>query len=230
MTKKIELSVIIPCYNEEGNVRACVERVPTNMPWETEIIVVDDGSKDNTAKIARSIKRKNLHVIRYAKNMGKGYAFRTGLNAARGEVVVICDADMATQPEEIPDIVRPIFEDKADCVNGTRMIFPMEKGAMRPLHYPGNMIFALMVSAIIRKRLSDTLCGFKAFRRKMLLGKLKENSWMDFELLIKARRNGLRIVEVPIHYKTRKVGESKMKTFKHAWKMFMMLLKSWKND
>jgi hypothetical protein len=104
----------------------------------------------------------------------------------------------------------------------------MERKAMRPLHVFGNKGFAILVSLIIKEKLSDTLCGFKAFKRKMLLNKLKENSWMDFELLIQAKRNGLRIIEVPIRYRARKAGDSKMKTFKHGYEMFAMLVKALK--
>jgi hypothetical protein len=96
---------------------------------------------------------------------------------------------------------------------------------MKSIHVFGNRIFALIVSCLIRKKLSDTLCGFKAFRKKGLEGELKENSWPDFELLFKAKKNGMRITEVPIHYAARKAGASKMKTFSHASKMFRMLVK-----
>ena len=219
------VSVIIPCYNEEGNVEECVKRVP-EFPWSYEILVVDDGSKDRTSEIAKGIKRKNLRVIRYEKNRGKGYAVRTGIEKAEGEIVIIQDADMATPPEEIAQMVEPIIEGKADFVNATRLVYPMERGAMRGVHVLGNKIFALMVSAMIRKRLTDTLCGFKAFRKKDLDGKLREDSWPDFELIIKAKKSGMRITEVPIHYMARRAGKSKMKTFQHAYKMTKILFKS----
>lgn len=225
MKEKIRLSIIIPCYNEEGNIVECVSRIP-KLKYPYEIIVVDDGSEDNTVKTAKSIKRKELRVITYKPNRGKGYACRTGIKHARGDIVIICDADMATPPEEIPAVVKPILGGKADFVNTSRLIYPMEKGAMKPIHIPGNRIFALMVSLIIGKKLTDTLSGFKAFRKDMLLSKLKENSWPDFEMIIKAKRNGLRIAEVPIHYKARRAGVSKMKTVRHAYKMFMMLMRS----
>jgi len=220
--------------NEEGNIGECLKRIP-QMPYETEAIVVDDGGKDRTAEIARKIKSKHLKQIRvvsYRTNKGKGYAFRKGLERAEGKVAIILDADMTSPPEEIPKIVNPIFEGKAEFVNGSRLIYPMEKGAMKWIHIPGNRVFALLVSLIIGKHLTDTLCGFKAFRTDMLtVDKLKEDSWMDFELLIKAKRNNLKIIEVPIHYKARKAGNSKMKTFSHAYNMFMMLLKALrKND
>ena len=201
-----------------------------NLTARRLIIVVDDGSKDGTAEIARKTKNPNvrkLKVISYKPNRGKGYAFRKGLESAEGDVVIILDADMTSPPEEIPLMATPIFKGKADFVNGSRLIYPMEKGAMKLLHIPGNRMFALLVSLITKSYLTDTLCGFKAFKRKMLPAEqLKENSWMDFELLIKVKRNNLRIIEVPIHYKARKAGTSKMKTFKHGYNMLMMLFKA----
>ncbi len=221
-----KLSIIIPCYNEEGNIEECVMQIP-KIKWETEIIIVDDGSKDRTTEVARRIKVPNKKVIRYEKNGGKGYAFRTGYKHATGDVVIILDADYTSPPAEIPNVVKPIFEGKADFVNGTRFIYPMEKGAMRWIHKPGNKIFAFIVSMLIGKWLTDSLCGFKAFDvKKLPYNHLKENSWMDFELLLRAHKNRLRIVEVPIHYKARKAGESKMNTLKHGYNMGMSLVKS----
>ena len=137
---------------------------------------------------------------------------------------------MALQPEEIPDVVKPIFDGEVDFVNGSRLIYPMEKGAMKFLHIPGNWAFALIISLIIRQHITDSLCGFKAFLIKSFRGKLKEDSWPDFELLIKAKRLGMRIVEVPIHYKRRRGGVSKMKTFKHGYSMLKMLIRSLGRD
>ena len=225
--KKEALTVIIPCYNEKDNIKECISRVPYNDQLDTEIIVVDDGSTDNTSQIARSTKKKNLTIIRYENNRGKGYAVRKALKAAKGDIAIILDADMSSPPEEIPNAVLPIYRNKADFVNSTRLIYKMEKGAMKWLHIPGNRMFAFLVSLIIKHKLTDSLCGLKAFRRKMLPhSMLKEDSWPDFELLIKAGRLGLRIVEVPIHYKARKANASKMHTFSHGYKMFKMLVDS----
>lgn len=227
------LSIIIPCYNEEDNIEECLRRIP-KMPWKTEVIVVDDGSKDNTSKMARKVKAKyrmnNARIISYKQNHGKGYALRTGIQAAKGTFGIILDADMATQPEEIPSVVKPLFDGKTDFVNTTRFIYPMEEGSMRPLHKPGNKVFAFLVSTIIGQRLNDTLCGFKAFRIKPFKNKLRENEWPDFELLIKAKRMNMRILEVPINYKGRVAGVSKMKTFKHGYSMLKMLVRSLQRD
>jgi glycosyltransferase involved in cell wall biosynthesis len=230
MKRPKSLSILIPCYNEEDNIRECIKRIPS-MRWKTEVLVIDDGSSDKTTQFAKGVGyRGRLKTIHYKPNRGKGHAVRKGLEAARGDVAIILDADMSSPPEEIPLIVKPIFEGKADFVNGTRLVYPMDKGAMKLIHIPGNRIFALLVSMIVGKYLTDSLCGFKAFKVKPFARKLKEDSWPDFELLIKAKRMGMKIVEVPIHYKVRVGGVSKMKTIRHGYNMLNMLLRSLKKD
>ncbi|MFX1452140.1 MAG: glycosyltransferase, partial [Promethearchaeota archaeon] len=225
LEKPKKVSIIIPCYNEEDNIIECVNRVP-NFKFDYEIIVVDDGSADRTAEVARTINRKNLKVLRYKKNRGKGHACRIGIHYATGDVIVICDADMATQPEELSLILKPIFDGSADFVNGSRMIFPKEEGAMKTSHVLGNHVFAMFFSLYLGVKITDTLCGFKAFRKKEMVGKLREDSWPDFDMLFQAKKNHMRIIEVPIHYKARKAGKSKMKTFKHGYDMIRMLFRS----
>jgi glycosyltransferase involved in cell wall biosynthesis len=222
MTK---VTIIVPCFNEEGNIKECIKRI-SKLNQDYEILVVDDGSNDRTTEAAKSIKQNNVKVIRYEKNRGKGHAIKTGLDNSAGEIVVIQDADMATPPEELPDIVKPIIDGKADFVNGSRLMYPMENGAMKSMHVFGNRIFAVVVSLMIRKWLTDTLCGFKAFRRDALKGKLNEDSWPDFELIFLAKKEGMKIAEVPIHYKKRTAGKSKMRTVNHTLKMLRMLARA----
>ncbi len=220
-----KISIIIPCYNEEGNIRECLRRIPA-MDWETELIVVDDGSTDRTVEFARAADTPFLKVIRHEKNLGKGAALKTGLLHATGGVAVILDADYTSPPSEIPLVVKPIFAGEADFVTGTRFTYPMEKGAMKRLHILGNKISCLIISSFMRLRITDSLCGLKAFKKEMLTGKLTEKGWPDFELLIKAKRNNMRIMEVPVHYMARKAGVSKMGTFKGMYRMPMLLIKS----
>ncbi|MHA1297860.1 MAG: flippase-like domain-containing protein [Candidatus Helarchaeota archaeon] len=220
--KPKKVSIIIPCYNEEDNIIECINRVP-NFKFDYEIIVVDDGSTDKTAEVARTAKRKNVKVLRYKNNRGKGHACRIGIKYATGDVIVICDADMATQPEELGSVLAPLFNGSADFVNGSRLVYPMEEGAMKKSHIFGNHIFAWFFSLYLGVRLTDTLCGFKAFRKDQIEGKLTEDSWPDFDMLFQAKKSNLRVVEVPIHYKARKAGKSKMKTFKHGYDMLRML-------
>ncbi len=214
MTKQqVDLTVLIPCYNEEASIKECILAIP-EMPWSTEILVVDGGSTDQTSRIAKSIKKKGLRVIGYTPARSKGYACAFGLKQARGRVTVIQDVDM--NPTDIPTIVRPIFEGWADFVNGTRMILPMEHGAMSQLNRFGNKyVFALLVSSVIRQRLTDALCGYKAFYTDLLRGKLKEDNWPDFEMLIKGKRAGARIAEMPIRYEARRRGTTTRKPFSH---------------
>jgi len=221
----MKVSVIIPCYNEEENVKECINRI--NLPYTHEIILVDDGSEDKTRKEAKEIKKSNLKVIGYKKNQGKGNAVRVGVEHTDSDIIAILDADMATPPEELIDILEPLITGKADFVNGSRLVYPMEEGAMRRLHVFGNKIFALVISLALRVWFTDTLCGLKAFNLKKFKNfELKEKSWPDFELLFKAKKHGLRIVEVPIHYKRRIHGKSKMRTFNHGYNMTSMLLKN----
>ncbi len=221
--KQVQLTVLIPCYNEEESIKDCVMAVP-DMPWSTEILVVDGGSKDNTFKVAKSINKKGVRVIRYYPSRTKGYACAFGLKHARGKVTVIQDVDM--NPADIPQIVRPIFEGWADFVNGTRFILPMEPGAMSRLNRLGNKwVFSTLVSLVIRQRLTDSLCGYKAFHTSLLRNKLKEDNWPDFEMLIRAKRAGARIVEMPIRYVARKGGTPKMKPFRDGFSMLKMLVK-----
>src|SRR3989344_7366246 len=133
--KHPEVSVIIPAYNEEQGLLECVNKVKEVMKNVShEIIVVNDGSKDRTEEVASKI--KNIKLVSYNPNRGKGYALRAGMKAASGNILVVQDADMATK--EIIDVIKPIMDNEADFVNGTRMILPMEKGAMKKLHVIGN--------------------------------------------------------------------------------------------
>ena len=213
-------SVIIPCHNEKENIRECVERVPS-LGKATEIVIVDDGSTDSTTdEVKRFAGRnpgKDLKLISHFPNRGKGFAVREGFKAASGDVLMILDADMAVPPEELTRFFKPIVEGKAKAVNGTRMIYTMEKQAMPYLHLLGNKIFSIIFTWLVGQRLTDTLCGTKAILKKdfkrMKMGRCP---WGDFDILLGVAKLGLKMVEMPVHYKARKAGRSKMKTFRHG--------------
>ena len=211
-------SVIIPCYNEEDNIEEAVRRVP-KMGKATEIIVVNDCSTDNTAQKVKDMQKDypNLKLIDYSPNRGQGYAVRRGFEAATQEVLMILDADISTFPEELPRFFDPLNKGLCQFVNGTRMVYPMENQAMRTLNLLGNKIFGLTMSFITQQNLTDTLCGTKAFYKKDL-GRIRWglDKWGDFDLLFGAARTGKKIMEVPVHYMSRKSGESKMKAFRHG--------------
>jgi SAM-dependent methyltransferase len=230
--RALSCSVIIPCHNEEDNIAECVRRVPL-LGSATEIIVVDDGSTDGTRRRVQELTRvdRRVRLIAYDTNHGKANAVRAGFEAARGDVLMILDADMAVMPEELSKFLKPLQNGTADFVNGTRLVYPMQGRAMKFANFLGNKAFCFLVSWIVRQRVSDTLCGTKTLLRAdyLRMPRLGTERWGDFDLLFGAARLRLRILEIPVHYQERRSGESKMralrevglflKTCWHGWRM-----------
>lgn len=213
------VSVVVPCYNEAGNIEECVRRVP-RMGSHTEVIVVDDGSRDGTADLVKPELNPAVEVrcISYQPNQGKLNAVRTGFEAARGDILMILDADMTVPPEDLPSFYRPLREGLADFVNGTRLIYPMATGAMKLQNFIGNKLFGVLVSWLTGIHLSDTLCGTKAFFREDYRHfSMGYDPWGDFDYLFGGARLGSKILEVPVHYQERRAGQSKMKALRHTW-------------
>lgn len=222
--KELSCSVIIPCYNEADNVVECFRRIPT-MGEFTEVIFVDDGSKDGTTEIVKGLMQENQNVksISYSPNKGKAHAVRAGFNMARGDVLMILDADMAVMPEDLEKFFWAISIPGIDFVNGTRMVYPMEKEAMRGLNRLGNKIFSLIFTWLLGQRITDTLCGTKTILKETYrkINMTKYDSWGDFDLLLNAAKLSLHIVEMPVGYKRRLKGESKMRAFKHGFRLLL---------
>ena len=194
--------------------------------------MVDDGSIYRTAEMVRKIakRRSGVRLISYHQNRGKGFAVKRGFDEATGDVLMILDADMSVPPEELKRFFEIISKGKADFVNGTRMIYQMEDQAMRNLHIFGNRIFGKIFSWLLGQRVTDTLCGTKALLKKdykkIEMGKCR---WGDFDLLFGAARLRLRMAEIPVHYRKRVAGESKMKTFRHGFFLLRMCFRGfWK--
>lgn len=217
-TVAYSISVVIPCFNEEDNVGDCIRQVP-RMGRFTEIIVVDDGSRDQTAVRARALMSKypNLKVISYKPNRGKVWAVKEGFDRARGDIIMIWDADRTVPAEELPRFYDVIAHGQGKFVNGTRMVYPMEKQAMKTLNVLGNTFFGWLYSWILSTTITDTLCGTKALLKEDYLKiKMGTEPWGDFDLLFGAGRLGLAIREVPVHYKMRVAGQSKMRTLRYG--------------
>lgn len=214
----LSCSIIVPCFNEEGNVEDCIRRCPKIGKF-TELIIVDDGSTDKTYSIAKKLEKRYpyLRIISYKPNKGKAYAVEKGFNSAKGDVIMIWDADRTVPEEDLHLFYDVLSSGKAEFANGTRLVYPMENQAMKWLNLVGNKVFSLIFGWVLSTPISDTLCGTKALLRKDYRKiKMGNEPWGDFDLLFGASDLGLKIVEVPVHYRKRIAGESKMKVFKHG--------------
>lgn len=225
-------SVVVPCKNEEGNIDGLVERIP-EMGAGTEIVFVDDASTDATSwKVQEAIRRRPDRSIRLVQGpgQGKGAACRAGFEAATGDVFMILDADMTVMPEELPAFFEAVTRGRGEFINGSRMIYPQEQQAMRPLNILGNKLFALLFSLLLDQRIRDTLCGTKVVWRrdyaKLLAARAYfggRDVWGDYDWIFGAARNNLKIIELPVHYRERVAGVTKMtKRFRNGWIMLKM--------
>lgn len=219
-------SIIVPCFNEEENVEECIKKCP-KIGKATELIIVDDGSKDKTVERAKSLLSKYpfVRIISYSPNRGKAYAVEKGFNAAKGDVIMIWDADRTVPEDELYLFHKILATGQAGFTNGTRLLYPMEDQAMKWLNLLGNKIFSLIFGWILNTNISDTLCGTKAlFKKDYKKIKMGNEPWGDFDLLFGAAQLNLKIVEIPIHYRKRIAGESKMKIFKHGLMLAKMAI------
>jgi GT2 family glycosyltransferase len=217
----LSCSVVVPCRNEVDNVERLVRRLPS-LGTHTELIFVDGASTDGTAKRIEAIMRahdvRDISLLHQRGQGGKAEAVFMGFDAARGDILMILDADMAVAPEDLERFYAALSEGVADFANGTRFVYPMEKGAMPGANNLGNRAFSRFLSWILGSPISDSLCGTKAlFKRdwpaiaaaRPLFG--RHDPWGDFDLLLGAAYAGLAIVDVPVHYGSRTAGESKMR-------------------
>ncbi len=229
--RELSCSVIVPCFNESENVAECLRRIP-QMGKFTEVILVDDGSKDDTAEIVKNLIHGNQRVklLSYQPNRGKAYAIKAGFDMATGDVLMILDADMTVMPEDLEKFFWTISIPGVDFVNGTRMVYPMENEAMRGLNLLGNKIFSLIFSWLLGQRITDTLCGTKVILKETYrkINMTSYDQWGDFDLLLSVAKLQLNIIEMPVRYKRRVKGESKMRPFKHGLLLLLRVLRGFK--
>jgi SAM-dependent methyltransferase len=226
-------TIVIPCRNERGNIIASVERMPHFAP-EQEIIFVEGHSDDGTLdEIRRAIgAHPEMDIKLFVQDgEGKGDAVRKGFEMARGDILMILDADLTVGPEELTKFYAAITSGAAEFVNGTRMVYPKEGKSMRTLNLIANRILASLFTYILNQRFTDTLCGTKALSRKnyerLAVGRNYFGSFDpfgDFDLILGAVKLNLKVIEVPIRYRTRRFGETKISRFSHGWLLMRMLL------
>jgi SAM-dependent methyltransferase len=222
--KEYSVSVVVPCYNEVGNVERCVSEMK-KFGTATELIIVDDGSSDGTANAVKPELNPDIEVrvISYSPNRGKSVAVQTGFDAAKNDIVLILDADLTTHPDELGPLYEAFAHGRAEFVNCTRLVYPMEGGAMKFANYVGNKLFTILVSVIMNARVSDTLCGTKAmFRRNYQHMTMGRDPWGDYDFLFGAAQQRLVIRELPVHYRERVAGLSKMNSTKHTINLIRM--------
>ena len=231
-SSSVTVSVIVPCKNERGNIEAAVRRIP-KMGRHTEIIFCDDKSTDGTADEVRRMQRKYPEKdIKLVAGPGvcKAQNVWTGFDAAQGDILMILDADLAVIPEELPYFFTAIIERKGDFINGSRMVYPMQKMAMKFTNMLGNKFFGVVFSYLLNQPIKDTLCGTKVLWRsdwKRIKAKLGSwgvvDRWGDYELLFGATQLHLRIVDLPVHYQERVYGVTKMvRVFQNGLMMLRM--------
>ena len=234
----VTVSVVIPCRNEQGNVEPAVGRIP-EMGKNTEIIFSDDKSTDGTAEEVRRMQAlypyRNIRLVE-GPGIGKAENVWTGFRAARGDVLMILDADLAVIPEELCDFLRTLVSNRGEFINGSRLVYPPQERAMKFANMIGNKVFGLAFSFLLDQRIKDTLCGTKVLWRKDWL-RMERNLgswgitdlWGDYELLFGASRLHLEIVEIPVHYQERIHGVTKMnKVFSNGLRMLRICAHAWR--
>jgi glycosyltransferase involved in cell wall biosynthesis len=220
------LSVIVPVFNERSTVAEVIRRIrAVELPVDIEVIVVDDGSWDGTDKVLAAVGDSSIRVMDHPRNLGKGAAVRTGLAVARGDLVLVQDADLEYDPMDWSRLLDPIIRGKAQVVYGSR--FTGERKNMLPLHWVGNRFLSLVTNILYSSTLSDMETCFKMFDRRVLEGITVESDGFEFEPEITAKvlRRGYRIYEVPISYAGREPDEGKKITWRAGFGALRALIK-----
>ena len=231
--KDYKISIIVPARNESGNIENAILRTPA-FGSSVEFIFVEGHSSDNTweemLRVQAAYPGKDIRVMRQG-GKGKGNAVREGFEAAHGEVLMILDADLTTPPEDLPKFYHALARNSGEFINGCRLVYPMEKEAMRFLNYLANKFFGLFFTYLLGQRIKDTLCGTKVlfasdYRRinqnRSYFGDF--DPFGDFDLLFGAAKLNLKITEIIVHYKDREYGTTQISRFKHGWLLVKMSL------
>lgn len=234
--KDVTVSVIIPCRNEKGNIEKAIIRAP-QLGLHTELIFVEGHSIDGTAeeikRVVDAYPNKDIHCYTQ-KGKGKGDAVRTGFAYAKGEILIILDADLTTPPEEMSKFYDALVNGNADFINGSRLIYNMESDAMGLISWIANRFFGWIISWIIGQPVTDTLCGTKVLWKKDYEAIAANRPIMglwdpfgDFDLLFGAAKLNLKIRDIPIHYKRRTYGKTNIFRFKEVWFLIWMCMRAW---
>ncbi len=230
-------TVVVPCRNERGNIENAIRRMPT-FASDIEVIFVEGHSKDGTFEECERVRAaypdRDIKVLRQ-DGKGKGDAMRKGFAAARGDILMILDADLTVPPEALPKFYDALALGRGEFINGTRLVYPMESEAMRFLNNIANHGFAIIFSYLLNQRFTDTLCGTKVLWRRDYARIVANRSYFgdfdpfgDFDLIFGAVKLNLKIVEIPIRYAGRSYGETQISRFTHGWLLIRMVMFAWR--
>jgi hypothetical protein len=235
--KQASTTVIIPCRNEKGNIENAVKRLP-DFCEDIEIIYVEGNSQDGTLdeihRVIETYPDKDIKVL-VQDGKGKGDAVRKGFEHARGDILMILDADLTVPPEDLPKFYKAISSGKGEYINGTRLVYPMDDQAMRFLNFWANRTFSVLFTWLLNQRFTDTLCGTKVLTKKNYEKIVANRSYFgdfdpfgDFDLIFGATKLNLKVVEIPIRYAARDYGETQISRFRHGWLLLKMVLFAYK--
>ncbi len=234
----LSLSVVVPVRNEKGNLPAAFEGLSklkaAGLPLEA--IFVEGHSHDGSWEALTELQERYSSALAISlikqDGLGKADAVRKGFANAKGDLLAILDADLTVAPESLTRFYEAYSSGLGDFINGSRLVYPMERGAMAPLNFVGNLVFSKMLSALLGVKLSDTLCGTKLFARRdyLRMERWREgfgnfDPFGDFEMLFPAAVLGMGIVNVPVHYRARTYGSSNILRFRHGAQLLGMCWK-----
>ena len=230
-------TVLVPARNEKGNIEAAITRTPKFCD-DIEFMFVEghssDGTLDEMERVKAAYPDEDIKVL-VQDGKGKGDAVRKGFENARGDVLMILDADLTTPPEQMPKFFDTIASGKGEFINGTRLIYPMDDEAMRFLNFLANHTFPVIFSYLLNQRFTDTLCGTKVLSREHY-NKIADNRsyfgdfdpFGDFDLIFGASKLNLKITEVPVRYASRVYGETQISRFTHGFMLLKMIIFAYK--
>ncbi|GJQ35833.1 MAG: glycosyl transferase [Anaerolineaceae bacterium] len=226
------VSVVVAARNEEGNIKSIFERVPV-MGSKTELIFVEGHSRDKTYETIEKempLHPRTSNLLFRQTGIGKADAIRLGFEKASGDILMILDADLTVPPEDLPRFYEAIVSRKGEFINGVRLVYPMEKEAMRTLNFIGNKFFSMAFSWLLGQSIKDTLCGTKVMWRKDYEDIAANRSYFgdfdpfgDFDLIFGAAKLNLKIVDLPIRYRERTYGTTNISRWKHGVLLLRMV-------
>jgi ubiquinone/menaquinone biosynthesis C-methylase UbiE len=225
------VSIIVPARNEKGNIENAIKRLP-EFGSSQEFVFVEGHSSDQTyeemLRVKEKYPEKNIKIL-IQTGKGKGNAVRDGFEAATGDILFILDADLTTPPEDMPKFYEALKQNKGEFINGCRLVYPMEKQAMRLLNLIANKSFGVLFSYLLSQPLKDTLCGTKVlFKKDYEIIKDNRNyfgdfdPFGDFDLLFGAAKLNMKITEIIVRYKDREYGSTQISRFRHGWLLIKM--------